>query len=63
MRPQSIHPQLDVLELLVLHRLTQEENDSVEEHLLICDSCRAITAGMETEIKRIQKILAAELVS
>jgi anti-sigma factor RsiW len=62
MKPKSSHPELDVLELHILRRLPEPENESVEEHLLVCEACQAMTALMESQIKRIQEALSELLV-
>jgi hypothetical protein len=52
------HPELDLLELHVLDRLQQSDNDVLEEHLLLCHHCRVASQAIENEVFTIRRALA-----
>lgn len=54
------HPTEEVLERFVLNRSGEEELETVETHILACDSCVARLESLENEIADI-KIAAAEV--
>lgn len=41
------HPEEDYLERYVMKTCTEQETDAIEEHLLICEDCRARLYGVE----------------
>jgi predicted anti-sigma-YlaC factor YlaD len=52
------HLSPDLLELHILDRLTEFENDSVEEHLLVCSKCNVLRKAVEEQIQLIRMALA-----
>ncbi len=61
MKATLAHAELDILERQILGKLTAIEEQTVDEHLLICDKCRAMSGALEREINQIRRaLLAAE---
>jgi hypothetical protein len=54
----SAHPHLDLLELHILERLSNFQNEWVEEHLLVCVRCNGVRNALEEQIRLIQAALA-----
>jgi len=52
------HPHAECLELFLLNRLNGKVVERVEEHLLVCESCRIETALIKEEIELLQLALA-----
>ncbi len=54
MKRTQDHPSLDVVELYLLNRVNQSEEQEVEEHLLVCGQCRSMADALEEEINLIK---------
>ena len=52
------HPPAECLEFFLLNRLDSQLLERVEEHLLVCDSCRIETDLIQDEIEMLQLALA-----
>lgn len=57
MKRTDNHLSLDVLELYLVNRVDQTEEQEVEEHLLVCDRCRLMAIALEQEIELIKSTL------
>lgn len=55
------HPDPESIELCLLNRADATAEQEVEEHLLLCDSCRILTAELEQEIELIHASLLQPL--
>ncbi len=51
------HPSLDDLELYVTGRPDENTTERVEEHLLVCESCRCALDEIEQEIRVLRIVL------
>ena len=51
------HLPLDLLELYLLNRVNQTEEQQTEEHLLVCDRCRSLATTLEQEISLVKSAL------
>ena len=51
------HPAEDDIELYAMHRTNERIVERIEEHLLICASCRSALDEVEREIRTMRIIL------
>lgn len=55
-RPEN-HLSLDSLELYLMNRANQTQEQEIEEHLLVCGRCRSTAMALEHEIEVIRSTL------
>ena len=52
------HASLDLIELSLLGRTSEQEECELDEHLLVCDACCALHASLGEEIELVRRSLA-----
>jgi predicted anti-sigma-YlaC factor YlaD len=59
MKNFDMHPSPDDLELYSMRRASDEQEQEIEEHLLVCETCRSALDAVEEEIRLLRVALGA----